>query len=402
MSPDDALLPVPLFSLEERNRRFGLVRSKMREASLSALIFPHATGEWDNFQPGTRYLTCVGGAGMATALIFPLEGDPIVAVRDARRTERAKTSQNWVSDVRAPPNNDWAVFFAQGLRDLGLASENIGVVGLDGVIREQSGLIVYKEFVDLQAALPAARFVSATSIVDAARKRKSAEEITMVERATVCADAIADAFRRVPQPGLWLHELTAEFVAAAIRVGCEMPSMMLLGCAPTMVQTHLDVEFRQIRDDDILLLEAEPKLFGYASQTIQTVSMRPLSTEEDEILKASSTCFSVLFEALKPGASYRDLIDLWNRTAKREGWSAGRSMGHGLGLGQDLPWTTRAGLAFRHDMAVEEGDCFVLKPWVTNAAETVSGRVGAPLVVEAGGARRLNSVDNSPLHVQRG
>ena len=224
----------------------------------------------------------------------------------------------------------------------------------------------------------------------------------MVERSQICADVIADCFRTVPRPGLWLHELAATFIAAAIRVGCEMPSMMLLGCAPTMVQTHLDVEFRRIRDDDILLLEAEPKLFGYASQAVQTVSMRPLSAEEDGILKASQTCFDGLFEALKPGASYRDLIDQWNRTAKREGWSAGRSMGHGLGLGQDLPWTTRSGLAFRHDMEVEEGDCFVLKPWIVNAAETVSGRVGAPLVVEAGGARRLNTVDNSPLQVIRG
>jgi Xaa-Pro aminopeptidase len=399
MSPDDALGAVPAFSLEERDRRYAVVRGKMRDAGLAALIFPHATGEWDNFQPGTRYLTCVGGAGMATSLIFPFEGQPIAAIRDARRVERARTGQNWVADVRAPPNNDWAVFFADGLRELGLASEAVGVVGLDGVVREPSGLIVYKEFVDLRAALPKARFVSATGIVDAARKRKSAEEIRMVGRAQICADAIADCFRTVPRPGLWLHELAAAFTAAAIRVGCEMPSMLLLGCAPTMVQTHLDVEFRRIRDDDILLLEAEPKLFGYASQAVQTVSMRPFSAEEDGILKASRACFDALFEALRPGGSYRDLIDLWSRTAKREGWNAGRSMGHGLGLGQDLPWTTRSGLAFRQDMAIEEGDCFVLKPWVANADDTVSGRVGAPLVVEANGARRLNAVDNSPLHI---
>jgi Xaa-Pro aminopeptidase len=399
MGPDDALWLVPAFSIEERNRRHAVVRARMREAGVGALIFPHATGEWDNFQSGTRYLTCVGGAGMATALIFPLEGQPIVAIRDARRTERARRAQNWVSDVRGPPNNNWALFFADGLRELGLTSETVGVVGLDGVVREQSGLIVYKEFVDLQAALPKARFVSATEILDVARKRKSAEEIRMVERAQICADAIAGCFRSVPRPGLWLHELVAAFTAAAITVGCEMPSMMLLGCGPTMEQTHLDTEFRRIRDDDVLLLEAEPKVFGYASQAVQTVSMRPLSAEEDGILKVSSACFDAVFEAMKPGGSYRDLIDLWSRTAKREGWSAGRSMGHGLGLGQDLPWTTRSGLAFRQDMVIEEGDCFVLKPWVANADDAVSGRIGAPLVIEARGARRLNAVDKSPLHV---
>jgi Xaa-Pro aminopeptidase len=399
MSPDEALQPPPVFSLAERDRRHATVREKMREDGVAALIFPHATGEWDNFQSGTRYLTCVGGAGMATSLIFPLEGSPIVAVRDARRAERARGTQNWVTDVRAPPNNDWAAFFAEGIRELGLASEAIGVVGLDGVVREPTGLMVHKEFVNLQAALPQVRFTSATSIVDMARKRKSAEEIRMIERAQICADAIANCLRTVPRPGLWLHELVAAFTAAAIRVGCEMPSMMLLGCGPTMVQTQLDVEFRRIQEDDILLLEAEPKLFGYASQAVQTVSMRPLSAEEDGILQASRACFDRLTEALKPGGSYRDLIDLWQRTAKREGWHAGRSMGHGLGLGQDWPWTTRSGLAYRQDMAIEEGDCFVLKPWVANADDTVSGRIGAALVVQASGARRLSAFDNSPLHI---
>ena len=243
--------------------------------------------------------------------------------------------------------------------------------------------------------------MSATAIVDAARKRKSAEEVRMIERAQVCADAIADCFRSMTRPGLWLHELTAAFTAAAIRVGCEMPSMMLLGCSPTMQQTYLDTEFRRIGEDDVLLLEAEPKFFGYASQAIQTVSMRPLSPEEDGILKASRGCFDALLEALRPGGSYRDLIDLWNRAARREGWAPGRSMGHGLGLGQDLPWTTRTGLVLRHDMEIEEGDCFVLKPWVTNGDDSKSGPRRRALVVEARGARRLSAIDNSPLHVNR-
>ena len=139
MTPDDALHPAPVFSLEERDRRYAFVRKKMREAGLAALICPHATGEWDNFQPATRYLSCVGGAGMATALIFPLEGSPIAAIRDARRVDRARSGQRWVADVRAPPNNNWAEFFAEGLRELGVNSETVGVVGLDSVVREPSG-----------------------------------------------------------------------------------------------------------------------------------------------------------------------------------------------------------------------------------------------------------------------
>ena len=397
MTPDQALQSPPVFSLAERDRRHAAVREKMRERDLAVLVFPHATGEWDNFQPGTRYLACVGGGGMATSLVFPLEGETTVAVRDARRIGWARDSQKWIADVRSPPEGDWARFVVERIEELGLTSERIGVVGLYEVVREPAGLIVYNEFVNLQKRLPKAHFVSATSIVDAVRKRKSAEEIRMIERAQICADAISECFRTVARPGLWCHELVAEILAAGIRVGCEMPSMFLLGCAPTMSETQVDVAFRRVDENDILLLEAEPKFFGYAAQAIQTLGMRRLTQEEEGLLQTSQACFEVLLDAMKPGRSYLDLIDLWHKTAARDGRVAARTMGHGIGLGQDLPWTSGSGLVAQSDMMIEVGDCFILKPLIANAAGKASGRVGAPVVVDDAGARRLNAVDIAPI-----
>jgi hypothetical protein len=50
-------------------------------------------------------------------------------------------------------------------------------------------------------------------------------------------------------------------------------------------------------------------------------------------------------------------------------------------------------------LIVEEGDCFVLKPWVADEQDTMSVRVGGLVVVEAGGARRVGQADLEPVVV---
>ena len=400
-SPDEALGRAPEFSIHERDRRYAAVRDAMRRDGLSCLIIPHATGDWDNLQPDVRYLTCIGGGGAAAALVFPLDGDPIAAVREGRRIDAWKKAQKWVSDVRAPANFDWSAFFVDGLCERGLQRERIGVVGLSDGIREPQGVISYSEFMEVQTRLPEATFVSATRLLDSIRKKKSAVEIEMIKRAQICADAMALALRAAVWPGRWLHEIYAETIEAGVKLGCELPSMVLFGCDPTMLQTQLSPEFRKLSELDVILLEAEPKFFGYMAQSVQTVSMRPLSELERSVLSVSQECFDAVLASMKPGISYRELIEIWKRVARAGGLYEGRSLGHGLGLGQDRPWTTAKGLVFDDDAPVEEGDCFVLKPWVRDEHETLSGRVGDTIVVTALGADRLANVDIQPIAIKR-
>jgi Xaa-Pro aminopeptidase len=398
--PETNLRDRPLFGLDERDRRYSAVRDKMRREGISCLIIPHATGDWDNLQPELRYLSCIGGGGTAAALIFPIEGAPIAAVREARRVETWKAAQSWVTDIRSPVALDWSEFFDHGIRDLGLQDQKIGVLGLSSVVREPGGIISFTEFSALKNKLPRANFVDASRLLDSIRKKKSPAEIGMTARAQLCADAMAMALEQAARSGRWLHEVHAEVFSAGIRLGCEMPSMVLLGCSSTMLQTQLLPEFRRVADGDVFLLEAEPKFYGYMAQSVRTVSMRPLSRTEGDVLSTSESCFDQLLAAMRPGESYRKLIEIWKKAARREGLRPGRSMGHGLGLGQDRPWTTPAGLLFDDDLPIEEGDCFVLKPWVQNERETVSGRVGDTVVVGAGGARRLGSANISPVLIR--
>jgi Xaa-Pro dipeptidase len=396
-SPTVKLVPTPL-SVQERDRRYAALRERMAARDLDFILVPHSTGDWDNFQPDLRYLSCIGGGGMAAALVFPANGKPIAAVRESRRTAWWRHSQGWIDDIRSPPQFTWSRFFIQALRDLGASERTrIGIVGLRSVLRDPEGIMSHGEFTALQAEFPNASFECATDVLYAVRKRKSAEEIALIEKAQGCADAIEQAFRESLRPGMREHEVYAHLFAAHIRAGGEAPSMILFNADNRFYQTQLLPTFRCLEQGDAVVVEAEPKFYGYMAQAILSASLRPLSDLEARLFAASQTCFEVLMTELRPGRSYKDLINVWTLLAKREGVVAGRTMGHGLGLGQDPPLTVPAGDG--GSLLVEEGDVLVLKPWVSNEEDTVSVRVGGTVVVGATSPKKLGKCGLMPFVV---
>jgi Xaa-Pro aminopeptidase len=388
------------FSIAERDRRYAAVRKLMRQRGFDCLVIPHNTGEWDNYQSDTRYLTCIGGGGAATALVFPLYGEPIAVVREARRVDWWKASQNWIFDVRAPKNFSWAGVFEDALRERNLTAGRLGVVGLKDVLRDAEGTAAYGEIAALKSAFPKLAIESAIDILNTVRKRKSAEEIVAMRGAQACADAVAETLRSITKPGATEHEVYAELVAAHIRAGGETPTMMLFASDARMWQTHLLPRFRRVAADDVIMIEAETKFCGYIAQCIETIPMRPFSRTEQFLFDVSRACFDAILAAMKPGVAYADLIALWEKISSGTDCQPGRTMGHGLGLGQDHPLTTRGGKA--GTAIVEEGDCFVLKPWVEDITGTISARVGANVIVEHRGAVRLERFDRSRSHARAG
>jgi Xaa-Pro aminopeptidase len=393
----DVIVPAPRFSRDERNRRYADVRTAMRARGIDCLLIPHHTGEWDNYQADSRYLTCIGGGGAATAVMFPLEGEPMIAVREERRIDWWHNQQDWISDIRAPKGFGWADVFKDIIRERKLDRASIGVVGLKDVLRDREGTAAYGEVDALKQAFPDAVFSSATDLMGVVRKRKSPEEIEVMRHAQACADAMSREVRRSAKPGVSEHAIYASVTASYIEAGGEMPTMILFNADPQMWQTHLMPRFRRVTADDVVVLEAEAKFFGYIAQSVETVPLRQLSSTEAYLLDVAKSCFDAILDAMKPGVPYADLIALWEKSAAGNDRKAGRTMGHGIGQGQDVPLTTRGGKA--GGLVVEEGDCFVLKPWVEDEAGTISLRFGANVVVGHRGATTLAAA-SAPMLTQ--
>jgi len=385
-------------SLSERNRRFAAVRSRMSERGLCALLFAPNTGDWDNFQPGLRYLTCVGGGGTAAAGVFLIDADPVVAVREARRVSWWREVQDWVSDIRSPIDMSWSRFFLDVLSENGIESGRVGVVGLSGVLREEEGTVAHGTMIALSAALPNVTFVNAEDLMCAVRKRKSAEEIRALEAADVLSEAVRLALRTHARVGTSEGSVYAELHRSYLSAGGEMPTMFLFAADPCMWQTHLlPNSTRLLRAEDVLIIEADTKHLGYTAQAVDTVSLREFTSLERRLFDVSIESFHSIVEAMRPGCPYSELIWIWEKTARKAGQIAGRTLGHGMGLGQDAP-VTRPG-ADAGELVVETGDCFVLKPWISNPDESISVRVGGLVIVEDEATRRAGTMELEPYVV---
>ena len=164
----------------------------MKERGLDCLIIPHNAGDWDNFQPDTRYLTCLGGGrGWRPPRCFRCRANrsPRCASPGGVKTLAGVRIGSPTSDLR--PTSGGPDSSAQALKELGAESGRVGIVGVSDVLREPEGSVPYGELTALREAMPRVRFEPATDLsFYHVRKRKSAEEIALVEQAQTCADAI--------------------------------------------------------------------------------------------------------------------------------------------------------------------------------------------------------------------
>lgn len=382
-------------SLSERDRRFAAVRSRMEKRGLRALLFAPNTGDWDNFQPGLRYLTSVGGGGVAAAGVFLADAEPVVAIREARRVPWWQAAQDWVADVRYPADMRWSQFFLDVLSEHRIESGYVGIVGLGDVLREPEGTVAHGTMLALNAALPNITFENAEDLMRDVRKRKSSEEIQALEIAQLLSDAVRSSLRAHARPGVSEGSVYAELYRSYLSAGGELPTMFLFAAEPRMWQTHLLPNSRRLLGpEDVLIIEADTKHLGYTAQAVDTVSLRPFTALERHLFDVSTECFHAVAEAMRPGRPYSELIQIWDKTVRKAGLVPGRTIGHGLGLGQDGPVTRPAGDAGR--LLVEAGDCFVLKPWVSDKNDSISVRVGDLVIVEDKATRRAGKMELAP------
>src|ERR687898_3556830 len=170
---------IPQLSLQERDRRYKVVRAEMARRAMDCLLLPANSGRWEQLQADSRYLTSMGGFATEVFTFFPLEGKATAYIFN--RAAWWKQAQNWVEDVR-DGRNRWGENAIERITELGLQAGTIGIAGLAGLFRAPEGIIPYSSVKAIQDAFPQAKLVNATEMMQTIRAIKSAEEVSFLER----------------------------------------------------------------------------------------------------------------------------------------------------------------------------------------------------------------------------
>ena len=381
---------IPQLSIEERDRRYKIVRAEMAERGIDVLLLPANTGRWEQLQGDSRYLTTIGGFATEVFTVFPREGD--VTAYIFNRAAWWERAQKWVSDVR-DGRNRWGQNAIERITELGLQKGTIGISGLAGLFRAPEGIIPYSSVKAIQDAFPQAKFVNATEMMQETRAVKSAEEVSMLERSAEIVEKTIGAMIENANPGVSEKELYGAMVHAMLANGGELPTLFFLSAGPGLTNSSFVPTDYRIQKGDRLINEIEAKYAGYAAQAVSPVVIGAADDEYQKLIHISRACFDAILHNMKPGVTFGWLFDIYRDTVERQGqgqylWS--HPVMHARGLGDDGPALLGdKDLERFSKIELKTGMTFILKPQVRPKEGKGRGSIGDTVTVTKTGARRL-------------
>ena len=381
---------IPQLSIQERDRRYKIVRGEMAKRGIDCLLLPANTGRWEQLQGDSRYLTTIGGFATEVFTVFPCEGD--VTAYIFNRAAWWKQAQKWVADVR-DGRNRWGQNAIERINELGLQKGTIGISGLAGLFRAPEGIIPYSSVKAIQDAFPLAKILNATEMMQDIRAVKSAEEVSMLERSAAIVEKTIEAMVANANPGVSEKELYGAMVHAMLANGGELPTLFFLSAGPGISNSSFVPTDYRIQRGDRIIDEIEAKYCGYAAQAVCPVVLGSPDDEYQKMIDISRACFDAILDAMKPGVTFGRLFDIYRGTVEQQGkgkylWN--HPMMHARGLGDDGPALLGdKDLERFSKIQLQTGMTFILKPQVRPVEGKGRASLGDTVTVTESHARRL-------------
>lgn len=209
----------PELSIEEKERRWLLVRESMKQEGLAAIVLYGDTQHWVSF----RYLANVSAAGATQQiLLFPIDGDPIF-LTSLPRAEYFAKKRSWVKAENIYYSVNWATDLAKHLIALKLQNKRIGM--------DSSKTWPVREYRILRGLCPDVELVEASMLLGRIRGPKSSEEIKLIEEAIRIGELAQRTFLANLKPGMKEEEVVGKVEDVARANGIDL-RLWLMSCVP--------------------------------------------------------------------------------------------------------------------------------------------------------------------------
>ena len=371
-----------VLDLEERDRRYAVVREKMSAEGLDALV---VVGNAQINQKGfVKYLTNYRSIIFNLAVIFPFHGESRFLVPSPLQNYWAGRHA-WISHVDQAPKLGEGL--TNHLRDMGLSKARIGLINED-IMPAQVHSSLLKEF-------PHVLWSDATSILEQIRMIKSAKEQELVRSAAVLADLSFKVLSDVLKTGRTEREVMADVDRALLAGGVE-DIFHLFSSRPGNLFPYTFTD-RVIEKGDIVVMNTE--LSGPGGYWVQMVRMsfvggRPKSGVEtmyDSLVGVRSEIES----QLRPGRVVGDVAAWVRNKIKESGFDAGVHFGHCLGL--DV--VERPLVHLDEEMVLRPGMVITVHPQFLSRAEEATVWLGDTYLINENGSEVLTKIEPSEIRI---
>jgi len=294
----------------------------MEQAGLDALVaispenFAYLTGFLSPTQPLMRWRH-------AMALLTADGRLALVSVDMEASTIRAKAPADTEIAVWHEFKFDAMNTLGDLLRKHGLPTARIGI---------ETDYLPVGDFAALRELLPYASFVPAQRLLARSREIKTPAEIEILRRLSRIADkSITDAYRSV-RAGSSEMDIAAALTRGIYEQGVEYFKLMIVATGERSVFPNVGPTDRVLKRGDVCRVEIFPMIAGYHAGVCRTAAIGAAPPQAERIWANLTACKHLLLDAIKPGASTRNIYELYLKKLTELGLPPISFVGHGIGL----------------------------------------------------------------------
>ncbi len=379
------------FSRAEFDRRIAKTRAAMQAAGLDCLFVTDPSNQhWLTAYDGWSFYVHQG-------VILTLEGDPVwwgryMDMLGGRRTcwmadERILGyADSFVQSTERHPMQD----LAGHLRAMGMEKARIGVEMENYYYSAKAHAVLCK-------ALPDARIVDATALVNWQRLVKSDEEITFIRNAARISEKVITTAVERAAPGLRKNDLVADIYHAGITgvgdIWGDYPAIApLTPSGEDATAAHLTWNGNPMKAGEATFFELSGVYRRYHAPICRTVFLGTPPADMREAEKAQVEGINAALEAACAGNRTCDIASAFLGVLARYGINREGRMGYAVGCSYPPDWGERTASIRTEDSTVlEPGMVFHFMPalwmetWGLETTETI-------LITENGPAEALCDV----------
>ena len=342
------------FSREEFAERLAATRAAMAERGIEALVVSDPTNmNWLTGYDGWSFY-------VHQAVVVPPRGEPVwfgraMDAEGAYRTaymarDRIRGyADHYVQSTERHPMEALAGILA----DLGLGEAAIGVE-LDNYWYSAAAHLT------LAGALPGARLVDATGLVNWRRSVKSAAELGYMRKAARIVEAMHGRIAEVIEPGMRKCDLVAEIYGAGIRgvdgFGGDYPAIVpMLPSGADAAAPHLTWDDKPMKAGEGTFFEIAGCYHRYHVPLSRTIFLGEPTKEFRAAEEAVLEGMEAGLAAAKPGNTCEDIAVAFFDTLARFGFEKDSRTGYSIGASYPPDWGERT-------MSLRRGDRTELRP----------------------------------------
>ncbi len=215
------------------------------------------------------------------------------------------------------------------------------------------------------------------------RRVKDADELSVMKKAIVCAEAMYRRARQIVAPGIEELEMFNQLHAAAVQaagqpLGAPLGNDFACGCMGGPPRSE-----RAAQAGEIYILDLGPWVDGYSSDTCRALAVSGHPTDKQMRAWQTLTQSLALVERLaRPGVRCREIFAAVDEQIRAAGYPAlPHHLGHGVGLqGHEAPH-----LNPNWDDSLLEGEVFTAEPGIYLPELAGGIRLENQYLVQAGG-----------------